>query len=190
MKSSSLVFAALGLTALCGRAEAAVVIDIWQSGDNVVTTDSGSVNLTDLSNPITDNVVGHVTGFLAFVVVGTGTSDEYLGVVSSPSSIGTGDTVLATKSSADPFGVVEGDLIVPSGYVSGTALPTASSIYEGYTLETLGLTPGTYLYTWGHGANADSLTVNIEAVPEASTWAMMLAGFAGLGLAGYRLRRA
>jgi hypothetical protein len=26
----------------------------------------------------------------------------------------------------------------------------------------------------------------VEGVPEASTWAMMLIGFAGLGLAGYR----
>jgi hypothetical protein len=30
----------------------------------------------------------------------------------------------------------------------------------------------------------------IGSVPEASTWVMMLAGFAGLGLAGYRTRRA
>jgi hypothetical protein len=41
----------------------------------------------------------------------------------------------------------------------------------------LGLTPGSYLYHWGSGANADSLTIEIGnpggAVPEASTWAMM-----------------
>jgi hypothetical protein len=29
----------------------------------------------------------------------------------------------------------------------------------------------------------------IDAVPEPSTWAMMLLGFAGLGLAGYRASR-
>jgi hypothetical protein len=30
----------------------------------------------------------------------------------------------------------------------------------------------------------------VEAVPEPSTWAMMLIGFAGLGFAGYRRARA
>jgi hypothetical protein len=35
-----------------------------------------------------------------------------------------------------------------------------------------------------------NLTLGATAVPEASTWAMMLIGFAGLGYAGYRRRRA
>jgi hypothetical protein len=54
----------------------------------------------------------------------------------------------------------------------------------------MGLTPGTYVYTWGSGANADSVTINISAVPEASTWAMMLAGLAGLSYLGRRSRKA
>jgi hypothetical protein len=33
-------------------------------------------------------------------------------------------------------------------------------------------------------------SVSMMAVPEPSTWAMMALGFAGLGLAGYRARRA
>lgn len=34
-----------------------------------------------------------------------------------------------------------------------------------------------------------SATESVTAVPEASTWTMLIAGFAGLGLAGYRLSR-
>ena len=34
----------------------------------------------------------------------------------------------------------------------------------------------------------DTVTVTIVGVPEPSTWAMMLIGFASLGLAGYRSR--
>ena len=34
--------------------------------------------------------------------------------------------------------------------------------------------------------NAGSFTVNIAAVPEASTWAMIILGFAGVGLLAYR----
>jgi hypothetical protein len=36
--------------------------------------------------------------------------------------------------------------------------------------------------------NASEFT-NVSGVPEPSTWAMMLLGFAGLGLAGYRASR-
>ena len=33
------------------------------------------------------------------------------------------------------------------------------------------------------------VTSDVEGVPEPSTWAMMLLGFAGLGFAGYRRAR-
>ena len=49
--------------------------------------------------------------------------------------------------------------------------------------------PGTYEWTWGNGPD-QNFTVDIRtlgaAVPESSTWVMMLLGFAGLGFAGYR----
>jgi hypothetical protein len=38
-------------------------------------------------------------------------------------------------------------------------------------------------------AQDDSLTVKIGAIPEPSTWAMMLLGFAALGFAGFRATR-
>jgi hypothetical protein len=40
--------------------------------------------------------------------------------------------------------------------------------------------------TWG---NIGGVGVTLTAIPEASTWAMMLLGFAGLGFAGYRASR-
>jgi hypothetical protein len=59
-------------------------------------------------------------------------------------------------------------------------------------LASLGMTPGEYLYRWGSGDHFDTLTLNIGVVPpplpipEPSTWAMMLLGFAGLGYAAVR----
>jgi hypothetical protein len=51
------------------------------------------------------------------------------------------------------------------------------------------LRPGTYEWTWGTGPD-QNFTIAIgalgAAVPESSTWVMMLLGFAGLGFAGYR----
>jgi hypothetical protein len=43
--------------------------------------------------------------------------------------------------------------------------------------------------TTGFGAAPSQLVVTFTSVPEASTWAMLLLGFIGLGFAGYRVRR-
>jgi hypothetical protein len=75
------------------------------------------------------------------------------------------------------------------GYASGAPLSDTAT-YAGQSFATLGLAPGVYLYTFGSGTNADTFTVEVSApVPEPSTWAMMLIGFAGLGFAGYRASR-
>jgi hypothetical protein len=44
--------------------------------------------------------------------------------------------------------------------------------------------------TGGTGLSPSELVATASSVPEASTWAMLLLGFAGLGFAGYRVRRA
>ena len=68
--------------------------------------------------------------------------------------------------------------------ISGTLL-TDSTTFAG-TFASIGFTPGTYTYTWGTGATADSLTVT-SVVPEPSTWTML--AFGGVGLLGLILRR-
>ncbi len=68
-------------------------------------------------------------------------------------------------------------LVVPSGYVSGTSL-SASNTFTGKTFASLGINPGSYVWSWGSGATADSLTLNI--VPEPAGLAYLLAALAGL----------
>jgi hypothetical protein len=46
--------------------------------------------------------------------------------------------------------------------------------------------PGSYTLTDDSGQSG---TLTFSAIPEPSTWAMMLSGFAGLGYAGWRARR-
>ncbi|HZZ23001.1 MAG TPA: PEPxxWA-CTERM sorting domain-containing protein [Roseiarcus sp.] len=78
---------------------------------------------------------------------------------------------------------------MPHGYVSDSPL-SDSATYDGQTFSSLGATPGTYKQTWGTGANQSfTLVIGAAVVPEPSTWAMMLLGFAGLGLAEWRHRR-
>jgi uncharacterized protein (TIGR03118 family) len=50
--------------------------------------------------------------------------------------------------------------------------------------------PNTLFFTDGLNGETDGLFGSIAAVPEASTWAMMLAGFGGLALFAARRRRA
>jgi hypothetical protein len=79
-------------------------------------------------------------------------------------------------------------LFVPAGYTSGSFI-SGTDTFNGTTLAGLGLTDGTYTYDFGTGPNADSVVVNIgtvSPVPEASTWAMMILGFAGIGFIAYR----
>jgi PEP-CTERM motif-containing protein len=186
------VAAALGLAMLGSPADAAVVIDIFQSGGDVEVAGSGAIDLTDLTfngtgSLIAPGVLGPSAGV---AIVGTGGAAFviYTGF-SGPASFGTGGLVGASSGSGDVFGLeaFPQQLIVPDGY-SGSSL-SGSSTFDNVTIASLGLTPGRYVYTWGSGADADSLTVNVAAVPEPSTWAMMLLGFAGLGFAGYRKSR-
>jgi hypothetical protein len=79
---------------------------------------------------------------------------------------------------------------VPPGYVSDSPLSDTAT-YAGQTFATLGVTPGTYKWTWGSGANQNfTLVIGGSPVPGPSTWAMMVLGFAVLGVAGYRVRAA
>lgn len=74
------------------------------------------------------------------------------------------------------------------GYVSGTAL-LAKNTYSGQTISSLGLTLGTYVYTAGSAADADTITLQINpaSVPEPST--LISGGLAALLGLGYAWRR-
>ena len=190
------VTTALAIAPLAEKAGASVVIDIYQKGADVLATGTGTIDLTDLVLEGPNASFATVTPTNGIVLVGPGHSgpalpdlDVYEGA-SGPTSFGSGGANGASVGSGVLFGVlgVLGFLEVPLDYVSGTPL-SGSSTWDGQTLSSLGLAPGTYVYTWGTGADADSFTVNIGGVPEPSTWAMLVLGFAGLALAGFRASR-
>jgi hypothetical protein len=164
-------------------------------GSNVVATGSGTIDLTDLTllalgitepaglNPSSAYVN---TGPLSAAI------DVY-DTVNGPANFGSGGMIAPNTGSGDFVGIGGGGsfLGVSSGYVSGSPL-SSTSTWDNTTFSMLGATPGTYKWTWGSGADADSFTlvIGIAAVPEPSTWAMMLLGFAGLGLCGLSAKHA
>jgi len=178
---------AMALSAFPGRADASVVIDVSQVGADVVAAGAGGFDLTDLTMggggsgvaPGGTSPLAHVL----FVGAAAPAFDTYFNV-SGPLSFGSGSGTAGSSGLGDTIGIFFSSLLVPHGYVSGTEL-SGSTTFDGQTIASLGMDPGTYVYTWGRGGHADSLTIHIAAIPEPSTWAMMLAGFAGLGLAGW-----
>lgn len=177
-----LVFA--GSIFLRAQADAAVVITMEQQGNNVVATGSGSIDLADLSvyNPDYVQSISEVEANIDRIFLNSGAVTTYLGS-SGPANFGSGNESFAASSSGNAFGLSStGIIAVPYGYNSGTPL-SATATWDNTTLAALGV-DGTYVWTWGTGGAADSLTLEIgpvTAVPEISTWAMMILGFAGIG---------
>ena len=191
---------ALILASLIGTvadpAQAAYIITFSETGNDVTASGSGAINLAGLTFITSGATLSEIAPTFATEATGAaGHVDEYNGAT-GPFSFGPGVFTSATTGAGDLVGVqaLGGDppigfIFVPMGYASGAPLSDTAT-YAGQSFATLGLTPGVYLYTFGSGTDADTFTVEVGApVPEPSTWAMMLIGFAGLGFAGYRASR-
>jgi hypothetical protein len=182
---------AVGLSA--SAAQAGYVVDITQQGNNVVASGSGALDLTGLILVAAGGARSQMSPGSGIIITGPTslTADyEYLGAVTGPPDFGPGVEAFPNSGGGDIVGIVKqsgdrGELYAPSGYVSGNSL-SDSSTYDGQTFASLGVTPGTYKWTWGTGANQNFTLVIGTAVPEPSSWAMMLIGFAGLGFTGYQ----
>lgn len=85
-------------------------------------------------------------------------------------------------------------IYVRQGYVAGDSISSSATWYN-TTIRGLGLTPGTYTWTWGSGGNADSYEVVVPsdppgpaiAAPEHST--LTLLGIGAVCSLGYWRRR-
>jgi hypothetical protein len=178
---------------LAPASKAALIIDVSEAGGDVVITASGVLNFAPTSggSSSTVSMVWPTSPYGSIILVGSTSAanvDSYSGI-SGPSSFGAGPMVVATSGSGDTVGVIGNAAIyVPEGYSFGNPL-SGTATFTGASFVSLGLTPGSYLYTWGAGPTAESLTVNVgvAAVPEPST--AVLVGFVIAGLAFRASRR-
>jgi VPDSG-CTERM motif len=162
--------------------QAGYIVTLQEVGSNVVATGSGAIDLTDLIDG-SGNKVSYMDPFNGSILTGPATLtsiDEYRSV-HGPANFGTHPgTENADSGSGDLVGIVNAFFLdVPSGYMSGNPL-SGSSTYDSATFGTLGVTPGTYVWTWGTGEHADSFTL-IASVPDSgSTLGLLLVSLLAL----------
>ena len=164
-------------------------VTLEQVGSDVVATGSGPLDLTGLTLVVTyASLPAQIFPVLGQIVTGSGgATDGYQGSISGPTSFGGVFFTFASSGSGDSVGIFRdtSTLLVPSGYVSGNAL-SDSATYNNATFASLGVTPGTYVWTWGAGANQNfTLQIGPAGVPDGGSTVSLL-GFALLGLAALR----
>ena len=140
----------LGITQ---SARANYTVNLEEVGSNVVATGSGTIDLTGLSFSFAGGFDPQITGFSAFIFTGSGTAnfDAYTGIT-GPTSFGSGLGAIASSVSGNAVGVagLTNLIFVPLGYISGNPL-SSTATWDNATFASLGVTPGTYVWTWGSG---------------------------------------
>lgn len=172
------------LILIAPQSRAGLIVKVDQVGADVVFSGSGSVDVTGLTfggSTIFTNY-GGVQSAGPFFNMGmkASTFSTVSGVTSNPANFGTHTAlpIHANTGSGNVIGAKGNTLYLPAGYTSGTSL-SSSSVYKNATYATLGLTPGTYVWSWG----SDSMTLQINeaaAVPEPGSFALGLALAGGL----------
>src|SRR5205085_2665903 len=116
--------------------------------------------------------------------------DVYSGAT-GPTTFGRGLVITSASSGSGDMVGIDVDVLghvyisVPTGYVRGTALSDTAT-YSGKTFATLQVTPGTYVWKWGTGAN-QNFTLQIlpgSNITNISTRASVQTG-QGVAIAGF-----
>lgn len=192
MRLHPVLAAAAAVTLIGGRAEAAVMIYMQQVGPDVVMTGSGTISFSDISLDLSSQgpvqpAISPSAGFL--LGEGGGLVDVYSGFITGPANFGSGAGEAATSGTGNLFGLdfLNHEVRVPAGYSGG--LMTFSAVFEGQTLDSLGVTPGTYTWALEGEGTPDTVTLVVVPAPEPATLAVFGA-LAGCGVFGYRRRKA
>lgn len=152
----------------------ATIVTVIEDNDDVIFSVNGSLNLTDLTliavnQSNTNGFIAPSAGDLGFAGGETpALGDVYTGSFSSKLPYGSGLFSVPDLRTGDRFQYLNNRITVPRNYKSGENLQSSMTFSEA-TFISLGLIEGTYVTTWGTGANRDSFTIQIgesASVPE------------------------
>ncbi|MFC7336479.1 PEP-CTERM sorting domain-containing protein [Haloferula chungangensis] len=185
------VFAAAALGLLATHSEGAVTFTIFETGSSLVVDATGSINLGS-ATPVTTVTFQTIQSSAPDAIVSAGDetvqADLYAITVGGPAAYGVGGaTSDPTISTGTPvmLNLVVDRLVVPAGYVSNASL-SATTTYSNLTLQNLGATPGSYVWTISADGGTTTDTVTLNVIPEPSS--ALLAGLGGLALLRRRRR--
>jgi hypothetical protein len=192
MKSRTLLAAALLVGATAAANASTFTMTLEQVGSNVVETGSGSFDLTGLTLPAgspTPPQQSYIQPNVGVLFIDSFAEGQTYQSVTGPATFGVGGLGYVSSSGGNVVGINGGAgyIYVPFGYHSGTPLSNTAT-WNGATFASLGLTPGTYNWTWDGGA--DSFTLQIGQTPLPAALPLFATGLGGLGLLGWRRKRA
>ena len=192
MKTKSVLcslFAVASLFAFASSPFAAVIISVSEAGGDTTFVIEGSID-TDASTLIGPSISFNTAGFFSpnrqiTSMVDAGPTINIFGVATSPGPFGP-DLALptdATSRSGDQFALTDADLVLADSYVSGSNL-YSSLLFEGATINDLGLISGTYIWTLAGSEDTITLDVPAAVVPLPPAIALVLTGIGAISFFG------
>tara|TARA_B100001248_G_scaffold253665_1_gene231165 strand:- start:294 stop:887 length:594 start_codon:yes stop_codon:yes gene_type:complete len=187
---------------LCTGLNAAITITFDQTGNDVVsyysgTLDTNDPNIFDYSrlgsaynfNPslgyFTNQPGGWRTPAGSYVVDNSSSNSPFYDGprLGSGRGFGSGGQINPTETSGDAFGIFQNSLVLPDDWTSGSTI-SGQMTWANTSLESLGVDTS-QVHTWTLRGTGDTITMSV--VPESSNYALLLGGLA-LGLVALRRR--
>jgi hypothetical protein len=196
-------FSLVAALALCGLlvigapARASTFTEyLYDCGANVCASGSGTISLTGLTSEGGSTFAPQISPGAGILTSGSGDIVLEYGVISGPYSFGSGGDTDASSGSGSNVGIYgvgystpnSPAILVPTGYVSGTSL-TSSAVFDTTTLVALGVTLGTYTWTWDGGANSFTIEAGIAPTPLPAALPLFVTGLGAMGLFGWHRKR-
>ncbi|GAA3856932.1 VPLPA-CTERM sorting domain-containing protein [Celeribacter arenosi] len=184
---------AASLCCASAAANAAVIFNIQEVGQNVQVAFSGSIDTSGLKIwKYGEDDFAQLNSSSGTIGQVNGDMDRY-SIKFDPVSFGTGGVNFSDSVSGDSFLVTDINdvarpyLALARGYTSGDHM-SGQSIYSGASFASLGLVSGTSVFTTL--GNGDTITVNVRDIPAVPLPAGGLLLLSGLGgIAALRRRR-
>jgi PEP-CTERM motif len=169
-------------------------------GAAAVPAGAATITLTNHSNETDVTLVFTATATESFVLVEGYQVNDIEKVTNNTVTLSSGGPNLLGSTWQQGFAAVgsnsftfnDGTSVPGLGFAAQNP-PDVDTFYQAFAT----VVGQSYTYSFDYSNNTGNLglatnsllTATASSVPEASTWAMLLFGFAGLGLAGYRVRR-
>ncbi len=191
---------ALGMMIGGNLAKAGFVVELTETVTGITqATTGGTANLNGLTYAGGSGASGAGLGGSTFALGSGTTTGGYDGNITlSPGPIWATGGSSADSVTGSYVGIIGSGsglrfVLAPTApIIAGIAtIGPASASFNGRTLSGLGLNVGdSFVYSWGAGSNADSVTYNVvgSVVPEPSSYALMGLGLCCITVYNYRRR--